>query len=141
MSIKKVATVLALSAATILPGFALAAPAASQASAPCVLKEHRVVKVQPLNVTERYGRGTAERLAGATVFIQAAPGLTAEWLQLTLQRHVLQMAGSNMPNCALGAKDLQVSVVSAGNGFAVKLSSTNADQAKEILRRAQLLVQ
>lgn len=139
MSLKKLATVLALSAAIVVPTFALAAPAPHD-PAHCILKGHRVVKVQPLNVAERHGRGMVDRLAGATVFVQAERGLTAEWLQLTIQRHILHMAGSSMPNCALSAKELQVSVTSAGNAFAVKLSSTNPEQAKEILRRAQLLV-
>jgi hypothetical protein len=139
MFIKKIATVLVLSAATALPALALAAP--SDSPTHCIFKEHRVTKVQPLHVTERYGRGSSERLAGAEVFVQAEPGLTAEWLQLSIQRHMARMGSAGMPNCALDAKDVRVSVESAGAGFAVKITGKDTTQAKEILRRAQLLVQ
>jgi len=135
---KKIASVLVLSFATAVPGFALAAP---QSQAHCILKEHRVTKVQALNVTERYGRGTVQRLGGALVFVQAAPGLTAEWLQLTIQRHMAEMGGAGMANCPLAAKDVRVTVESAGTGFAVKITGKDAAQGKEILRLAQLLVQ
>jgi hypothetical protein len=138
MFTKKVAAALVLSATTLLPGFAFAAPADSPAH--CVLKQHRVTKVQPLHVTERYGRGSSERLVGAQVFVQAEPGLTAEWLQLTIQRHMAGMGGSRMKDCALDAKDVRISVESAGSGFAVKIAGKDPALAKEILRRAQLLV-
>ncbi len=137
MLTKKLATALALSLATALPALALAAP--SDSPAHCILKEHRVTKVQPLNVTERYGRGSSERLVGAQVFVQAEPGLTAEWLQLSIQRHVAHMGSAGMKNCALDTKDVRVSVESAGAGFAVKITGKDTAQAKEILRRAQLL--
>lgn len=137
MFTKQIAAALVLSAATVLPTFALAAPADSPAH--CILKEHRVTKVQALHVTERYGRGSSERLVGAQVFVRAEPGLTAEWLQLSIQRHMARM-GSGMKDCALDAKDVRVSVESAGPGFAVKMTGKNTTQAKEILRRAQLLV-
>lgn len=137
MIAKKVATA-ALLAAAALPSVAWAAPAATP-SPHCVLKQHRVVKVAALHVTERYGRGSSERLAGAEIFVQAEPGLTAEWLQLTIQRHIAQMAGG-MANCPLDAKDVHVRVSSAGDGFAVQITGKSANQAKEILRRAQLLV-
>jgi len=136
MFTKKMAAALVLSVATALPALALAAPSDS---GHCILKQHRVTKVQPLHVTERYGRGSSEKLVGATVFVQAEPGLTAEWLQLTIQRHMARMEGSGMKNCALDAKDVRVSVESAGAGFAVKIIGKDATQAKEILRRAQLL--
>jgi hypothetical protein len=137
MFTKKIAAVLVLATSTALPSFALAAT--SDTPAHCILKQHRITKVAPLHVTERYGRGTSERLVGAEVFVRAEPGLTAEWLELTLQRHMAQMAGSGMKNCALDAKDVRVSVQSAGAGFAVKITGKDAAQAKEILRRAKLL--
>jgi len=139
MLTKKVASILILSVATAVPGVALAAPAESPAH--CILEAHRVTKVQPLNVTERHGRGTVQRLGGALVLVQAEPGLTAEWLQLSIQRHIAEMGSAGMSNCPLAAKDVRVSVESAGNGFAVKITGKDAAQAQEILRRAQLLVQ
>lgn len=83
------------------------------------------------------GRSVSE--VGARVFVQAEPGLTAEWLQLSLQRHLAGMSGS-MADCPLDAKDIQVKVVSAGAGFSVQITGKSAAQGQEILRRAQLLV-
>lgn len=135
----KIAAALLLSVATAVPNLALAAPPGS--SAPCIFRQHRVTKVQPLHVTERYGRGSSERLVGAQVFVQAEPGLTAEWLQLSLQRHMARMGSGGMKNCALDPQDVRVSVESAGAGFAVKIAGKDATVAKEILRRAQLLAE
>ena len=127
-----------LIAVSTLSAVAVAAPTDAHPS-DCILAKHRVTQVLPLHVSERYGRGTVERLAGARVFVQAEPGLTAEWLQLTLQRHLVGMNGT-MTNCALDGKDIQVKVVSAGPGFFVQISGKSAAQGQEILRRAQLLV-
>jgi len=137
MFAKRIAAVVLMAAST-LSAVAVAAPSGAQ-SPNCILAQHRVTQVKPLHVSERYGRGTVERLAGAQVFVQAEPGLTAEWLQLTLQRHMTAMNGS-MANCALDAKDVAVKVVSAGSGFSVQITGKSAAQGQEILRRAQLLL-
>ncbi|HEX2671001.1 MAG TPA: hypothetical protein VHM25_09015 [Polyangiaceae bacterium] len=136
MFAKRIAAVVLMAAST-LSAVAVAAPSGAHSN--CILAQHRVTQVQPLHVSERYGRGTVERLAGARVFVQAEPGLTAEWLQLSLQRHLAGMNGA-MANCALDAKDVQVKVVSAGPGFSVQITGKSAAQGQEILRRAQLLV-
>ncbi len=138
MSIKKIAVAAILGATTALPGLASAA-APTSAPATCILKDHRVTGVRALHVLERNGRGTNQRLAGAEVFVQAEPGLTAEWLQLTIQRHIAQMSTTDMGNCPLDMNEVSVSVASAGPGFAVQLSAKNAAQAQELLRRAELL--
>jgi len=79
-------------------------------------------------------------LRGAQIYIQAEPGLTAEWLQLTLERHLAAMKGSAaMPNCALGVGHVRVEVVSAGPGFWVRLIGQDKRTAEEVLRRAKLL--
>lgn len=139
MATKKIVAALLLSVTTALPGLTFAAAPAAPAHAHCILSKHRVTGVQPLRVTERHGRGVSDKLAGAKVFVQAEPGLTAEWLQLTIQRHIAQMGNGGMKDCALDAKDVRLSVESAGPGFVVKISGKDAAQAKEILRRAQLL--
>lgn len=137
MSLRHLILAATLSAAVAVPTLALAAPPAAR-DAHCLLNQHRVTKVQPLRAIEGSGRGTHERLAGAQVFVQAEPGLTAEWLDLTIRRHIGAMA--SMPNCPLDMQGVQVKVESAGPGFVVKLSAKGNDQAKELLRRAQLLV-
>jgi len=124
---------------------ALASPAASQApnepgTHACALKGFTVTSVAPRFVDQQQGRATIQRLAGATVYVQAQPGLTREWLRLSLERHLSAMhGGAAMKDCPLGTEHIQVSVDSAGTGFAVQLSAKDTKTAEEVLRRARLL--
>jgi hypothetical protein len=134
---KKVLAAVVLAAAALAPAASLAAPAQE---APCILRSHHITSVTPYRIQQHAGRSVTTRLAGAQVFVQAEPGLTPEWLELQLARHITAMKGpTGMANCALGVKDVSVKVNSAGTGFAVKLIARNASQAEEVLRRAQLL--
>ena len=134
---KKILASIILAAAALAPAASFAAPTEQ---APCILSAHRITSVTPYRVQQHVGRGVTSRLAGAQVFVQAEPGLTPEWLQLQLARHITEMkAPAGMKNCALGVKDVSVKVDSAGTGFAVKLIARDSSQAEEVLRRAQLL--
>ena len=134
MSIRVLAAV-ALGATLLAPVVASADPPAE----PCILRAHRVTKVRPHFVTQQYGRASVQRLAGAEVFVQAEPGLTAEWLELTIQRHLARMQTQHMGDCPLDLAGVRVKVDSAGPGFAVKIIGRNHGQAKEVLRRSELL--
>ena len=128
--------------------FAVAAatvPATSFAGTPpsqdCLLREHRITSVTPYRVEERFGKNSIQRLRGAEVFVQAAPGLTGEWLQLTLARHIAQMRGpAAMPDCAFDVDDVAVRVESGRTGFRVRIVARDTDRAEEVLRRARLLL-
>lgn len=137
---RKFLAALALSGTTLAPLASYAAPAAVKA-APCILREHRITAVTPYRVESHQGRAVLQELRGATVSVQAEPGLTAEWLQLTLARHLTAMRGMNgMKDCAFDINDVQVKVNSSGAGFSVHLIARDANTAKEVLRRAQLLL-
>lgn len=136
MSIRKLIVALTLSATSSVP---VVAAAETPATEHCILLNHRVTSVKPYRIIERQGRGSTQRLAGAEVFVQAEQGLTAQWLQLTVERHLAQMRGIHMGDCALDLDGVRVHVDSAGSGFAVKLIAKNPSQAKEVLRRAELL--
>jgi len=87
-----------------------AAPSTTKA-APCILREHRITSVTPYRVEGHQGRVVVQELRGATVSVQAEPGLTAEWLQLTLSRHLAAMrAMGGMKDCAFEVNDVQVKV-------------------------------
>ena len=134
---KKTLASIILAAAVLAPAASFAAPAEE---APCILRSHQITSVAPYRVQQHTGRGVTTRLAGAQVFVRAEPGLTPEWLELQLARHISEMQGpAGMKNCALGVKDVRVKVDSAGTGFAVKLIARDSAQAEEVLRRAQLL--
>lgn len=130
---------LALATTTLAPMASYAAPTAK--AAPCILREQRITAVTPYRVEGYQGRAVAHELRGATVSVQAAPGLTAEWLQLTLSRHLAEMRGKGgMQDCALDVSDVQIKVSSSGAGFSVNLIAKDPAKAPEVLRRAQLLL-
>lgn len=125
------------------PGVAAPAPSkapSEQVKQACALKGYKVTSVAPRLEDIQQGRLTTKRLAGATVYVQAEPGLTREWLRLSVERHLSSMqAGSPMKDCPFGAKGVSIAVDSAGTGFAVHVSAKDSKTAQEILRRAQLL--
>lgn len=126
-----------LAGAALVPGVSFAA---NPPAAPCILREHRITAVTPYRIQEHHGRGSTSRLAGAQVFVQAEPGLTPEWLELQLTRHIAAMhGGGSMKDCALDMKDVSVRVDSAGTGFAVRIMAHDPSKAEEVLRRARLL--
>jgi hypothetical protein len=148
MFTRKLAIGLILSTTAFLPAISRASgpPAhvdrSMAAQAPCVLKQYNLSSVTPYRVQENIGGHIFhQRVAGAELFVQAEPGLTAEWLQLNLNREVTAMQGSRtMKDCVFGVGKMQVQVESAGPGFRVRLSAPTAEAGQEVLRRAQLLV-
>lgn len=136
----KIATLMLSSvlALGLIAGPAAAAHADSAAPSNCVLKTYTVTAVAPQFSDVQQGRVTTRRLAGAVVYVPAQPGLTAEWLTLSLQRHLSAMrAGAKMKDCPLA--DVRVGVSSTGAGFAVQLTAKDPKSAEEVLRRARLL--
>lgn len=130
--------VLGLAAAPVVAAPAKAPSAPSHAA--CALKGFTVTSVAPRFEDIQRGRLTTQRLAGATVYVLAQPGLTREWLRLSLERHLISMqSGGPMKDCPFGTKDVRISVDSAGTGFAVHVSAKDAKTAEEVLRRARLL--
>jgi hypothetical protein len=137
---RKVLAAFVLAGSTLAPMASYAAPSPAKA-APCILREHRITAVTPYRVQGHQGRVVTQELRGATVSVQAEPGLTAEWLQLTLGRHLAEMRGTGgMKDCSFDVKDVQVRVTSSGAGFSVNLIARDAAKAPEVLRRAQLLL-
>jgi len=111
------------------------------AKQPCALDQYRVISVTPYKIEKSIGGHIlAQRVAGAEFFVEAQPGLTAEWLWLNLARQAAAMQGQGMKDCVSDITKLQVEVVSAGPGFRVRLTAPDANAGQEVLRRAQLLV-
>ena len=99
-----------------------------------------MTSVVPYRTTEHVGKSAVQRMRGASVFVQAEEGLTAEWLQLTLQRHLAAMRTSDMRDCAFDVENVRADVDSGGNGFWVRLIAPDTRSGEEVLRRARLLV-
>jgi hypothetical protein len=143
----------ALLMGTALPGVALAAPNAPTTSScntcgapfndleqgPFARRDY-ITSVEPYRVTETNGKHSSTRLDGAVVKVRAAPGVTREWLQRTVEEHMGRMtAGTPMNDCPLSVAGATADVSSTGDGFAIAIHSKDKDAAQEILRRATLL--
>lgn len=135
MSYRKTLVIAAVSLASITPAVALAGPQHTD----CILSAHQITRVAPYKTEVRFGHQTFSEVRGAVVHVQAAPGLTAEWLRLEVGRHLAAMQTNAMADCALDVKGVTVQVDSAGAGFDVKLIARDSKQAEEVLRRARLL--
>ena len=137
---RKLLGALLIASTSLAPMAALAAPGARPTpSTGCILKTHRVTSVTPYREDEHVHNSMVQRLRGASLFVEAEPGLTAEWLQLSLYRHLAEMRSAAMQDCPFDVKDVTVTVESAGAGFLVKIISRDAGKADEVLRRARLL--
>ena len=117
-------------------------PLAARADAlePCDLLTHPVVSVHLHKTAQHYGKITVERVDGASLFVQAAPGLTAEWLQRSLTAHLTKMKGASMVDCPLEAKDVRIDVRSGNTGYWVDIIAKDQKQAEIVLERAQSLL-
>lgn len=128
-------------ATTFAIALALPATTALASSAKdCTLS--KVAFVQPQTARVQQGHAVQQRLVGATLYIPAQPGLTTDWLKHLVNEHQAEMArGEPMKDCVLGVANSHVDVWSNGSGYLmVGVQSDNLDQAKEILRRAELAV-
>ena len=131
MSIKKMAWFAVLASVLGVVSPVAASPNGEQA---CVFDRYAAVSVAPYHQDEDYGLGTYSQLRGAQVFVEAQPGLTAEWLNLSVQRGLAEM------QCGPNLKDVRVSVMSAGAGFWVTLSASDDGAAKALLSWAKGIV-
>lgn len=92
----------------------------------------------------RTGKVKTERTVGATITLNAVPGLTEEWLQRIVNCHLARNAAvghemAEMPYCPLVPRGAEATVRSVGDGFAVDVKAEEADTSREIWRRAQNL--
>ncbi len=130
-----------------VPALLLAAATAAQArgGAPaeqCVFEKYAVSSVAPFRAEENYGYGTYTRLRGAQLYVPAREGLTAEWLQLSVQQSLAKAAGvtNGGGSCQPAVQNVQVQVVSAGGGFWVQLGAADERSAEALLRWAKTIV-
>lgn len=122
----------------------VALPHAAHAEAPaqrCVLERYAPVALAPASwplSIDYYTRN--ER--GASLFVPAAPDLTREWLELSLQRELAATAPNSHATCnPPDAKHLRVDVRSAGNGYWVELTTPDEAAAAKIRQWAERVVQ
>jgi hypothetical protein len=105
----------------------------------CALSQYTIVAVEPYEIDVRPGRGTVTELRGAQLYVPAQPGLTAEWLQLTLQREFAKGNGNGANACSFN-NNLRIEVISGGSGFWVRLIAPDAKEGAKVLERARELL-
>ncbi len=116
--------------------------APASASQSCVLDKYRPESATPYVVEESAGYDMYAETRGAQLFVPAQPGLTRQWLQLTLERALLNQAdASGAEACHLAAKLDKIGVTPAGDGFWVQLIGHDEHTAKELLSWAKNVVQ
>jgi hypothetical protein len=105
-----------------------------------------ITRVEPLkpNLYDVRARRSRPSTGGAIVTFRAVPGLTAESLQRVVDCHLARNAAlghsvPDMPDCPLVPNGVDAHVSSAGDGFAVAVSSNDPKVAGEILSRAERL--
>jgi hypothetical protein len=104
----------------------------------CELRDYTIVSVGEYHERDTRTKVGGMRLSGAELVVQAQPGLTAEWLQLQLSRHVEAARGAApSPDCPLDVDDATVTVRSSGTGFLVRIRAKPDRDAAEILRRTR----
>ena len=138
MYVRKLFAAASLTMSMIVPTVALAGE--PMAPAGCVLGGYQIVSVTPYRIEERTGRAlSVRRLHGAEIRVQAQPGLTAEWLQLTLQERLQEAKRGDIHDCVLETDVSRVEVDSTGTGFMVRLVAKDTKKAEEVLHRANVL--
>ena len=114
--------------------------ASADALKPCELLNGSVADVRAHRTEEHVGKVTVQRLDGASLFVPAKPGLTAEWLQRSLAAHVGAMHGKSMSDCPLEASHVRIQVRSGGSGYWVDVIAKDHQQAEFVLQRAEGLL-
>lgn len=113
-------------------------PARTGPPLPCELRDYTIRSVAEYVERDVRSKVGAARLRGAELFVEAQPGLTAEWLDLQFERHI-QAARTPTADCPLDVDDAKVTVQSSGPGFLVRIRVDDENEAGEILRRARAL--
>jgi hypothetical protein len=104
-----------------------------------------ILSVRPYQTSTSIGKQTMKRLSGAILYYRPEPGMTEQTLQSSLNQHLRFMranprATSEMPDSPLNLENVRTAVVPGTDSFYIYIYSNDSDTAKEILRRARLMV-
>jgi hypothetical protein len=106
----------------------------ASASEQCVLEKIVVTSVAPYQTQENDEYASYTRLRGAQFYVPAREGLTPEWLTLSVQRAISK---KDTTACRPDVSNVKVSVLSAGGGFWVRLTTDDENAAHSLVKWAQ----
>jgi hypothetical protein len=145
MSIAKLAISAFAASLTLGVGIHSASASSSQSDKECVFDKYAPTAVSPYIAENNYDYGAYSYLGGAQLFVPAREGLTKEWLAASVQQALAAAraaaadgvtADCDGPN----VKNVNVSVISAGNGFWVQLLTSDNQSAGALLKWARGIV-
>jgi uncharacterized membrane protein len=120
--------------AVVLSVFMAASAGAAEAERCDLGTKYRVSAAVAYHRNENLAFIASSPFRGAQLRVEAAPGLTQEWLQSRIETQIASGV------CAFGVPNVKVDVASDGDHFSVQISGSNDRAAQEILRHAQQLV-
>lgn len=146
MTIAKHITTSALSAALLFGFGSQSAHAANpQPANACVFDKYAPTAVSPYISENSFDYGSYSYLGGAQLFVPAREGLTKEWLAASVQQALAATKAATEDGTAAcdtpNVKNVNVSVVSGGNGFWVQLISNDNQSSEALLKWARGIVQ
>jgi hypothetical protein len=106
-----------------------------------VLSEYRITSVNPYFQEQTNLKRTWKEQRGALVRVEARPGLTAQWLQLRLDRELaaVQANSGATPESPLAVAGARATVSSAPDGFVVTVAAPDRASGEQVLERAKAL--
>jgi hypothetical protein len=106
-----------------------------------VLSEYRITSVNPYFEDHTVLKTTWREQRGAIVRLEARPGLTAQWLQLRLDRELaaIQQGPGAAMGSPLSVPGARAMVSPESNGFAVTVAAPNQASGQTVLARARAL--
>jgi hypothetical protein len=113
----------------------------AQSASGSVLSEYRISSVTPYLADGTAPKSTSKEQLGAVVRVEAQPGLTAQWLQLRLDRELAaihQDRGAAVGS-PLSVPDARTTVSPGLDGFVVTIAAPNQASGRQILERAMAL--
>lgn len=124
---------------------AAGAPASRASAETCVFNEYAPSVVTPYVADTVLDYATYSYLGGVQLFVPAREGLTQEWLAASVQKALAHSAerhahGASAKCSGPGLRDINVSVVSGGTGFWVRLLGRDYEDSRRLLRWANGLV-
>jgi hypothetical protein len=136
---RNVAMGLAVSALALLPAISNADTPSQSSGAQCTLTQYTIAAVQPYRVDLRISQTPITEVRGAELYIPAQPGLTAEWLQLSLQRDLAKVSNGSGENACSFSSKVRVEAISGGAGFWVRLIAADSKEGAKVLERTRQL--